>query len=317
MGDFPSQVTTQPAIGVQGDFCDHNPRSSVDAGPGGMVAGASGALVGLFGWATYPADGDGAPSVVNNFGAGPVTGFIHREQQGLLTVYLQASSLLVPAGFPITVMSSGGYFAKNAGATQAQFGMKAFANINDGTVSFAAAGTIPGGASGATSVVVSTTLTLVGGVQGNILTVASVSAGSVYNGAILSSNAIGTVVRQITPLISGETLKGAGRYQLSVGEQNVVAGTTIGGLYGVITYGTVTGGPFAVGMSLTGTGVPTGAYVSDNITGGATSGTQVVYPNTAVSSATIVGSSSVETKWIAMSVGLPGEIVKISSQPLG
>lgn len=317
MGDFPSQVTTQPAIGVQGDFCDHNPRFTLDAGPGGLVAGPSGLNVGLFAWVTYPPDGDGAPSIANNFGGGPVAGFVHREQQGLIVTYLQASSMLVPAGFPVVLHTGGGFFAKNAGAGEAQVGMKAFANTNDGTVSFAAAGTIPGGASGATSAVVKTALSVTGSVAGNLLTVTAVGSGSVYNGTVLDSNAVGTVVKQITPLIAGETAKGVGRYLLSVGEQNVVAGTTIGGHYGVITYGTVTGGPFAVGMSLSGTGVAANTFVTDDITGGATSGTQVVNPNTAVSSATIVGSTSIETSWYAYSTGLNGEIVKISNQPRG
>ena len=40
----------------------------------------------------------------------------------------------------------------------------------------------------------------------------------------------------------------------------------------------------------------------------------VVNPNTAVSSATIVGSTSVETSFVARSTGLTGELVKISNQ---
>jgi hypothetical protein len=152
----------------------------------------------------------------------------------------------------------------------------------------------------------------VGSVSGNILTVASVSVGSVYNGAILNSNAAGSVVKQLTG-----SAHGAGTYLLSEGEQAVAAGTTIGGVYGVITFGTVTGGPFAIGMTLTGTAVVAGTVITDTITGGATSGTMVTNPNTAVSSTTIVGSSLVQTKWTAMSSGLTGELIKMSSQPTG
>jgi hypothetical protein len=312
MGDFPSQINTQPAIGVAGAFAAHNPRNSFIAGPGGLVAGSLGLTVGNFAWVTYPPDSDGTPSIANNFGSGPVAGFVHNEQQGLIQVYLQNASLLVPAGFPVTIETVGDFFAVNAGATQAQYGMQAFANIATGAVSFAAAGTIAGGASGATSAIVSTTLTLVGGVAGNVLTVASISAGSIYKGAILNSNAVGTVVKQLTG-----TANGVGTYLLDTGEQSVAAGTTIGGLYGVITFGTVTGGPFTVGMVLTGTGVVAGTVITDTITGGATSGTMVTNPNTAVSSATIVGSSVVATKWYARSTGLAGEVVKISSTVLG
>ena len=85
MGDFPSQVQVQPAIGVEGDFCDSNPRFTVDAGPGGMVSGPSGVYVGRFAWAIAPLDSDGTPATVSNSGWGPVTGFVHREQQGLIT----------------------------------------------------------------------------------------------------------------------------------------------------------------------------------------------------------------------------------------
>ena len=312
MADRQTQAYTQPAPGVLGDFCDKNPRYTVEAGPGGLVSGASGVTVGRFAWATFPPDGDGSPAIVNNSGSGPVTGFVHREQQALIVNYLADASLVVQPGYPVTLFNGGGFWAKNEGTTEALNGMKAFASVTNGAVSFAAAGTISGGASGATSAIVSTTLTLVGGVSGNVLTVASVSAGSVYKGAQLTSNAVGTVLSQL----SG-TPNGAGTYLLDTGEQNVAAGTTIGGLYGVITFGTVTGGPFAVGMVLTGTGVVAGTVITDSITGGATSGTMVVNPNTAVSSATIVGSSTVETKWYARSTGLVGEIVKISDKPQG
>lgn len=309
---FQRQVNVQPAPGVEGDFCDRNPRYIVDAGPGGLIAGASGLIVGRFAWATYPPDADGSPAVVNNSGGGPVTGFVHRDQQGLIVNFLTEAAMTMQAGFPVTLFSGGGFWAKNVGLTEARNGMKAFASTLDGTVSFAAAGTIPGGASGATSAVVQTTLTLVGGIADNILTVASVSAGAVYNGSILSSNAVGTVVKQLTG-----TAHGAGTYLLDTGEQSVAAGTTIGGTYGVITYGTVTGGPFAVGMTLTGTGVVAGTVITESITGGGTSGTQVVNPSDNVSSATIVGSTLIETKWYARSTGLTGEIVKISDQALG
>ena len=45
--------------------------------------------------------------------------------------------------------------------------------------------------------------------------------------------------------------------------------------------------------------------------------TYYVNNNTVVSSSTINVVGNVETKWVAMSSGLPGELVKISSHPLG
>jgi len=315
--DRQTQANTQPAPAVLGDFCDKNPRYTVDAGPGGLIAGASGVFIGRFAWATDPADADGAPSVVSNSGFGPVTGFVHREQQGLIVDYLANSSLKIQAGYAVTLFNGGGFWAKNSGSNEAQPGMKAFASVSDGTVSFAAAGTIPGGASGATASIADTTLTLVGGVSGNVLTVASVSAGVVYPGTILSSNAVGTVL----PYGSGGTTGtgGAGTYLLDTGEQSVAAGTTIGGDYGLMSNGTVTGA-FAVGMLLSGTGVVTSppttvTYLASGA--GGTGGTSVVSNKTVVSSTTIVGSTSIETKWFARSTGLTGEIVKISDKALG
>ena len=324
MASFQSQVYTQPAPGVAGDFCDHNPRHTVDAGPGGLVAGASGVYVGRFAWATDPADGDGSPAVVNNTGFGQVTGFVHREQGvALITTYLAASSNLVPPGFGITLHSSGGFWAKNDGVTEAQPGMKAFANIADGKVTFAASGTITGGASCVSASIASTTLTLVGAISGQTLTVASVSAGTVYPGAKLSSNAVGVILPYgtIDPNtgVASTGTGTTGTYVLSAGEQTVAAGTTIGGTYGLLTNGTVTG-VITVGMVLSGTGVVTSpptvvTYIASGA--GGSGGTSVVTDNTVVNSTTIVGSSTVETKWYARSTGLAGEIVKISSQALG
>lgn len=305
-------VNTVPAPAFEGDFCDSNPRYTYDAGPGGLVAGSAGLTVGRFAWATYPPDADNAPSVANNNGVGPVAGFVHREQQGLLTTYLQTSSMLVPAGFPVTIHTGGGFWAKNAGATYAKPGQKAFAKVSDGTVSFADAGTVPGGSSAASTAIVKTTLTLVGSVSDNILTVASVSAGTVYPGAVLSSNAAGQIVEQLTGVAGG-----AGTYLLDTGEQTVAAGTTIGGFYGLMTNGTVTGDDFAVGDLLTGSGVPTGDSVYYIVTNGGTSGVLVASMVDAVSSTTIVGSPSVETKWTAMSGGGVGDLIKISDKPLG
>jgi hypothetical protein len=198
-------------------------------------------------------------------------------------------------------------------------GQKAFANLNTGQVSFGTAGSPPSSATDSGGAVVNTTLTLVGGVVDNVLTVASVSAGVVYPGAVLSSNAVGVV----QPYGSGGTTGtgGAGTYLLSIGEQTVAAGTTIGGNYGVYTVGTATG-TFTVGMLLTGgttlpTVPPPALTVLISGTGGngstfATSGGAV-----AQTSHALVGSSSVETKWYAMSQGIAGELIKISDHPTG
>lgn len=102
MGNFQTVVNTAPGVGVAGDFASANIHFSVDAGPGGLVAGPSGVTVGAFAWLSQPLEADSAPAIANNFGSGPVGGFVHREQQGLITTFLSDASMLVPAGFPIT-----------------------------------------------------------------------------------------------------------------------------------------------------------------------------------------------------------------------
>lgn len=316
-GGFQTQVYNQPAIGVAGDFATTNPYFTYDAGPGGLVAGAAGVTIGNFAWVSPPLDPNSAPSIANSFGFGPVAGFVQRAQQGLNSTFLSDAGMTILKGLPVTVFTGGDFIVVNAGAAQATVGMKAFANLLTGAVSFAPAGTIPGGASDSGGAVVSTTLTLVGGVQGNILTVASVGAGVVYPGAFLNSNAVGTVQAYGTGGTTGTG--GAGTYMLDTGEQNVAAGTTIGGKYGVYTVGTATG-TFAVGMILSGgTTLLAGAAITKLLTGAGSDGSTFVVAagTTAQTSHALVGSTSVETKWSAMSSGLTGENVVVTSQPTG
>src|SRR5581483_1789356 len=103
---FQKSVNTQPAAAVVGDFASANPRSSVLAGPGGLIAGPNGLIVGRFAWLSFSGvDANDAPAVANNNGAGVVAGFVHREQQALITTYLAESGLAIPAGFQVTLMS--------------------------------------------------------------------------------------------------------------------------------------------------------------------------------------------------------------------
>jgi hypothetical protein len=236
----------------------------------------------------------------------------------LNTVFLSDAGMTILSGMPASsVMTGGDFWVVNVGSTEAIPGQKAFANLLTGAVSFATAGTFPSSASDSGGAVVNTTLTLVGGVAGNVLTVASVSVGTIYPGAVLNSNAVG----QVSPFGSGGTTGtgGAGTYELSIGEQTVAAGTTIGGNYGVYTVGT-TSQVFAVGMQLSGgTTLPANTVLTYLISGtGNNSSTFATNSGTAAqTSHAVVGSTVVETKWIAVSGGLTNELVKMSSWPLG
>ncbi len=133
---FQRVINVTQAPGVAGDFASGNPRHSVLSVPGGFVAGPNGLTIGLFAWADTATG-----TILSNAGTGLPTCFVHRANQGLLTAYLQEYGMTIPAGMGVGEMFSGGdFFCVNAGAGSTTIGMKAFANLTNGTISFAAAG---------------------------------------------------------------------------------------------------------------------------------------------------------------------------------
>lgn len=313
MPGFQTSVAVQPAPAVLGDFCDTNPRVSVDAGPRGLVAGSAGVLVGRFTWLSKALlDGDNAPAVVNNFGSGNVAGLVHREQQGLITTYLAQSGMQVPAGFPITVMSAGGLWIKNDGATAVQTGMKAYANFADGKATFAATGSAS--SASATGSIAANTGSFTGSISDNILTITAVSSGSLVVGGLLSGTNVATGTRVVSQLTG--TAGGIGTYVVSIPNQTV-ASTTISETYGTFTAASALSGTFAVGGVLSGSGVTAGTTITALGTGTGGLGTYIVDTTQTATSTTITGTTNVETRWTAMSSALPGELVKVSTHPLG
>lgn len=311
--NFQTFVGTQPAPAVAGDFASANPRFSVDAGPGGLVAGAAGVYVGRFAWWSLSLiDANDTPAVVNNFGSGPVTGFVHREQQGLITTFLAESSMLIPQGFPMTLMSGGDFWCVNDGSTEALVGMKAYANYADGKVTFAAAGA-PGTASGSASSIAASTNSFTGSINDNILTASAVT-GVIRPGTTISGTGVASGTKIVSQLTG--TAGGAGTYAVDIPEQTV-ASTAISGTYGTLTVGGTVAGSFGVGDTLSGTNVVAGTKITQLISGTGGAGTYAVDNNTVVASTAITAGLQTETKWVAMSAGLPGDLIKISSQPLG
>lgn len=315
MGDFPNQVNVAQAPAVAGDFCDSNPRYSYDAGPGGLVAGPAGVTVARFAWATAPLDWDGTAASVANTGFGPVSGFVHREQQALITDYLAAAGNKIQPGFGMTLMTGGGFWAKNDGANEAVPGMKAYANFADGKVTFAATGSPTAGGTSTASTLAAGTSEVVGSIDNNLLTVTAVNSGVLYAGTTLSGTGVATGT-QIDEQVSG-TPGGVGTYLVNIGSQDVDAGTTISGTYGLLTIGGTVAGTFAVGQTVTGSSVTAGMSITQAISGTGGAGTYATNISQVLSSQAINTASNVETKWYCRSAGLPGEIVKISDQPLG
>jgi hypothetical protein len=399
---FQSQVNVMPAPAVAGDFASANPRATVLAGPGALIAGSrtpvgfiqAGVVVGRFAWAS-PATAQDAVSgetqglvTVNNTGAGAPTGFMHREQQGLITVFLGEATQLVPVGLPVTLHNMGDFWARNAGANTSAIGDTIYALNATGQAVPGAAGTPPTDATLTTITVVANTINasviVVNAfssayISGTTLTLTTVTTGGMFPNQVISGTGVapGTaIVAQLTG-----TAGAAGTYRVNISQSAGSSGSPIAmtGSGGWLTVTSMTNGTVQVGMVLSGgtnavasgttvlaggtgtggagtypvsisqscasiaTATGNGAYmnvtavtgtinVNDTIyTGGAHTGVVLAQlDGTAggtghywVSSATAVGDTSgtiyagTATKWVCMSVALPGELMKISTYPLG
>ncbi len=320
MTGFQKTVNTQPAPAVAGDFASANPRYSVDAGPGGLVAGPAGLFVGRAAWwSGLQLDANDTPAQVNNHGSGPITGIVPREQQGMIQVYLEEFSMRIAAGFEITLMSNADMWVMNEGTTPALVGQFAYAAYANGAFSFAAANA-PGTASGSASSIAAATSSFTGSIADEEMAVTAVASGTLYPGTSITGTGVASgskIVGQLLPLEAGEAVGGIGRYNVNVPNQTV-ASTTISGTYGVLTVGGTVAGAFGVGDTLSGTNVVAGTTITQQLTGPAGgAGTYVVDNNTVVASTAITAGTSVQTKWIAMSAGQVGDLIKISAQPLG
>jgi hypothetical protein len=300
-------VNVQPAPGVAGDFADAygNARATVVNQAGAFVAGSAGVAVGLFAWATQPAN-----SIVNNFGGGAPTGFVHRAQQALITAFLADDTMIVPQGLPITLFSAGCFWAKNSGATAVTVGMKAYANNSTGAITFGVTGSPPTSGSGtASSIALNNTtagtiatVSVTGSISGAILTVSAVGSGALAPGMILAGGGATNPVDPATTIVAQLTgsAGSTGTYQVSI-SQTVASSTITAPLYGVLTIATTITGTFAVGATLSGTNVISGTTIIAAITG--TGGNGSTYAVSAPSTVATVSSTSITASGGTLTVG--------------
>lgn len=291
---FPSQVNVAQAPAVAGDFADKNPRVSVDAGPGGFVAGVLGLAVGLFAWS------DAYGIAANNFGAGAPTGFVARSQQGLITQFLAESTQVVPAGLPVTLHSAGGFWVKNTGAGAVTIGMKAYANNATGAITFAATGTPTAGGSGSASVLALNSSagasiavnSVTGSIAGQIMTISAIGSGALAPGMVISGTGIAattTILNQLTG-----TAGSTGTYTVSVSQ--TVASTTITTPgYSTLTVAGALTGTFAIGQTITGSTTAAGTVITALISGAGGNGTYAVTNSQTVGAAALSGSGATLT----------------------
>jgi hypothetical protein len=300
MSGFQKTVNLTLAPAVAGDFASSNPRATVLAGPGGLVAGLGGVTVGKFAWV----DTDGVTVRSRGTKATAPSGFVHREQQALIQTYLAESGMNIPQGFPVTLHNEGDFWAVNGGAGAFSVGDAVYANYADGTVAQSAATNATAtGSMGAT-------FTASG--SGTNLTVSAVT-GVLTVGETLSGTGIpaGTTIVSQTSGTTG----GAGVYVTSQATTiSAATGTSFGN---VLTVTAVASGSLDIGESLTGTGIPAGAVLASQISG-ATGGVGVYtlsLPATAYAASTTVTSVGGvnATNWKAQSAAAVGELVKIST----
>lgn len=172
-------------LAVEGDFCSANPRASMLAGEGALVAGALPVTVGRFGWASA------AGLVRNDASLGGRLGFIGlRGQLVLITSYLGGFGMQVQPGYSMSMWDSADLFMRfAAGAT---IGQKVFANFNDGTAIAGAAGSTPAGAAYTASIASSGVMTVTALGSGTILAGQPVTGGTAAAGTVIASQLTGT-----------------------------------------------------------------------------------------------------------------------------
>jgi len=140
MAGFQQQVYLGTPLGVAGDLVGTNPRRSVIPASGGnFVSGTGGVVVGNFAWIQVD-----NRSVRNTAVSGVPDGFIARQGQALITVYLAEAGMTVPQGFGVNLFETGDYLFKANGAAAAR-GEKVFASLTDGSTTSRPAGTILAG----------------------------------------------------------------------------------------------------------------------------------------------------------------------------
>lgn len=300
MTGFQSSVNTEIPFAVAGDFASSNPRASVLAGPGGLIAGAGGVVVGKFAWV----DSDGKTTYSHGTAATAPTGFVHREQQALISTYLAESSMVVPQGFMVTLHNEGDFWAINAGPAALSINDAIYANYATGDVAQAAAANASAtGSIGATFTATGTGTSLAVTAVTGLISIGDTIAGTGVPAGT-------TIVAQV----SGTT-GGAGTYTTSVATTASAATVTAFGDKLNIT--AVSSGTLEVGESVTGTGVPAGAVIDSQLSGavGGVGVYVISVPATAYAASTAITSVGgvVATGWKAKSAADVGELVKIST----
>lgn len=286
---FQSTVNVNQAPAVAGDFASQNPRASVLAAAGQLVAPSGGLTVGNFCFVN-PADG----TVHTAYSSGYQVGILGRNSQGLITVFLGESSMVVPQGFPVTLFDEGDFYAKFAGGATA--GQAVYADENTGapvagSATDTATGTIgyAGTASFATNVMTLVTTTNGVPLVGDVVVSAGVTAGTTVTAAIDATH-----------------------YTLSTAPGTIATqAATTTSLFAHVT--AILTGALNVGDPITGTGVTGGTTITSVPAAGGVGNYGVSIAQTAAGPTLTVTNGNVATGFTARSNANAGELAIISS----
>ena len=194
---FQKTVNITQAPGQAGDFASTNPFASVLAGPGQLVAPATGLLVGNFCWIGP------AGQVSQAYVSGYQIGFVGRNEQALITQFLGETSLVIPSGFMVNAFAAGDFWAKfQGGATP---GQTVFADKTNGAPIAGTAGSPPGAAS--VTGIIGTTADGHASITNGVLTLSQVPTSGVYMpGDTITGTgvpALTTIVAQLSGTVGG------------------------------------------------------------------------------------------------------------------
>jgi len=255
--------------------------------------------VGKFAWVN-PSDF----TTTSNQGTAPNApdGFVHRDQQALITVYLETASQAIPEGFPVTPHNAGDFWVKNLGPSALTKGATVYAGYADGgAYSSAPAGasvTATLGSTNTAAIGSTSTGTVVAG-NANQITLSSVT-GKIYVGDTIAGTGV-PANTAITAQISG-TANGAGVYETS--NQTTAAAATIT-TFGTTLVVSATTGLISVGDTVAGgAGFPVAATVVSQISG--TSGGAGSYQLSAPATQYVASATGVTTYGTTLNVTAVG-----------
>ena len=143
-----------------------------------------------------------------------------------------------------------------------------------------------------TASIAASTSSFTGSIAGQILTVTAMTTGTIVAGTTISGTGV-TAGTKITGQLSGTT-GGIGLYTVDISQ--VAASTAIAGTYGTLTVTALSSGTLAVGQAIAGGATPAGTQITQQLTGTPGGiGTYAVSSNTVVASTTITAAGAAVT----------------------